>query len=85
MSNLNPELEYDSEESDTIFDPNAPSDHEEGMEEDESSDESESVAESQFVDHNIEAEKLPADFSALAMEQELKKTDFMHSLVSSTF
>ncbi len=84
MSNLNPELEYNSEESDTIFDPNAPSEHEEGMEEDESSDESESVAESQFVDHNIEAEQLPDDFSALAMEQELKKTDFMHSLVKIT-
>ena len=73
----------DSLESDTIFDPNAPTDNE-GMEDDDSSDESESVAESQFVDHNIDAEKLPDDFSTLAVEQELKKTDFMHSLVKIT-
>ena len=73
----------DSLESDTIFDPNAPTDNE-AMEDDDTSDESESVAESQFVDHNIDPERLPDDFSTLAVEQELKKTDFMHSLVKIT-
>jgi S1-C subfamily serine protease len=76
--------EYNSDSSDEIFDPNAPSEHGDGDGDASSqneSDETESVPESEFVDHNIEAADLPEGFEQMAIDNDLNKNDFMQSVV----